>query len=180
MLRTVLRLERETKESFTRRKFSRDVDFPVLEGHPKAKEDAASAGQLRKKMAEVEKGKTLKEFQIYRWNPTSERRPFLQSFSVDLSTCGPMVNTPTFSLSLSSFLYFSIYLSVLSIYLIFSIYLSCLFVCQPTFKILSCISTYLILISINQFYFSYLIYLSSPHVVNFFFLSNLTYLSILS
>ncbi|URE00378.1 hypothetical protein MUK42_19429 [Musa troglodytarum] len=61
-----------------------DKNFPTLRGHPKAREHAELAAQLPEK--------TTTEFRIYRWNPNEPRRkPFLQSFFVDLRTCGPMV-----------------------------------------------------------------------------------------
>ncbi|CAA7401696.1 unnamed protein product [Spirodela intermedia] len=99
MLRKGRGLEREGWRAATRSFFNGTVpkegDFPVLEGHPKAQENAESAvrryGLSRRQTAEGEKGKKVKEFQIYRWNPTSPSRPFLQSFFVDLATSGPMV-----------------------------------------------------------------------------------------
>ncbi|XP_010937480.2 succinate dehydrogenase [ubiquinone] iron-sulfur subunit 3, mitochondrial [Elaeis guineensis] len=43
-------------------------------------------------MSRSEKPKEVKEFKIYRWNPDKPlHKPFLQSYYVDLSTCGPMV-----------------------------------------------------------------------------------------
>lgn len=36
--------------------------------------------------------KKIKQFKIYRWNPEQANvKPFLQTYEVDLSTCGPMV-----------------------------------------------------------------------------------------
>ena len=35
--------------------------------------------------------KTLKEFKIYRWNPDDGGKPYLKSYFVDISKCGPMV-----------------------------------------------------------------------------------------
>ncbi|XP_065039412.1 succinate dehydrogenase [ubiquinone] iron-sulfur subunit 3, mitochondrial-like [Musa acuminata AAA Group] len=59
-------------------------NFPTLRGDPKAREHFELAAQLPEK--------PTKEFKIYRWNPDEPRRkPFLQSFFVDLRTCGPMV-----------------------------------------------------------------------------------------
>lgn len=34
---------------------------------------------------------SMKEFQIYRWNPEKNEKPYLQTYTVDLSACGPMV-----------------------------------------------------------------------------------------
>ncbi|XP_078163275.1 succinate dehydrogenase 2-3 [Carex rostrata] len=69
-----------------------DKDFPILKGHPKARVNAREAsentGGLSEKMEE--KKNAVKEFQIYRWNPDKPHKPFLQSYFVDLSTCGPM------------------------------------------------------------------------------------------
>ncbi|XP_078444901.1 succinate dehydrogenase [ubiquinone] iron-sulfur subunit 3, mitochondrial-like [Wolffia australiana] len=68
-----------------------ETEFEVLKGHPKAKEDAVAARLRRRQMIGDDKGKKMKEFQIYRWNPNSDRKPFLQSFFVDLSDSGTMV-----------------------------------------------------------------------------------------
>ncbi|WOK92164.1 hypothetical protein Cni_G00855 [Canna indica] len=65
-----------------------DNNFPTLKGHPKAREHAEEAVELSSKIPE----KTTKEFKIYRWNPDQPHlKPFLRSFFVDLSSCGPMV-----------------------------------------------------------------------------------------
>ncbi|CAM8986594.1 unnamed protein product [Rhodiola kirilowii] len=65
--------------------------FPILKGHPKAAEHAEGAVEAVR--ASELSSKTLKkEFRIYRWNPDlPTTKPFLQSYFVDLSTCGPMV-----------------------------------------------------------------------------------------
>ena len=34
---------------------------------------------------------TVKEFKIYRWNPDEGGKPYLKSYFVDISKCGPMV-----------------------------------------------------------------------------------------
>ncbi|XP_051117170.1 succinate dehydrogenase [ubiquinone] iron-sulfur subunit 3, mitochondrial [Andrographis paniculata] len=67
-------------------------DFPALKGHPAARKHAEQAVESH----EALKGRVRslkKEFRIYRWSPDDRRRPkpFLQSFFVDLSRCGPMV-----------------------------------------------------------------------------------------
>ncbi|XP_074567813.1 succinate dehydrogenase [ubiquinone] iron-sulfur subunit 2, mitochondrial [Curcuma longa] len=68
-----------------------DKNFPALKDHPKAREHAAQAAKLSAAVPEKAPTKT-KKFEIYRWNPEQpHRKPFLQSFFVDLSTCGPMV-----------------------------------------------------------------------------------------
>lgn len=81
-----------------------DTHFPSLRGHPAARANAreAAEGQARLSAAEEERERgrgrggraptTVKEFQVYRWNPDSPAgRPFLQSYLVDLASCGPMV-----------------------------------------------------------------------------------------
>lgn len=35
--------------------------------------------------------KQLKQFQIYRWDPEKNEKPYLKTYTVDLSECGPMV-----------------------------------------------------------------------------------------
>ncbi|WP_245329344.1 2Fe-2S iron-sulfur cluster-binding protein, partial [Bradyrhizobium canariense] len=35
--------------------------------------------------------KSLREFQVYRWNPDDGRNPRLDTYFVDMSDCGPMV-----------------------------------------------------------------------------------------
>ncbi|XP_073010896.1 succinate dehydrogenase [ubiquinone] iron-sulfur subunit 3, mitochondrial [Typha latifolia] len=67
-----------------------DSNFPILKGHPGARKSAEEAIQNYKKVEEEAKA-AKKEFQIYRWNPDKPHRPFLQSYHVDLTTCGPMV-----------------------------------------------------------------------------------------
>lgn len=36
-------------------------------------------------------GKQMREFRIYRWNPDDGANPHIDTYSVDLSSCGPMV-----------------------------------------------------------------------------------------
>ena len=49
-----------------------DHDFPVLKGHPKApKEVKSMVGSHQRLAGEVARKKTtMKEFRIYRWDPT--------------------------------------------------------------------------------------------------------------
>ncbi|KAE8818899.1 succinate dehydrogenase [Hordeum vulgare] len=75
-----------------------DEHFPALKGHPAARVHAREAAEKQAGLAAAEEEKkrggkptTVKEFQIYRWNPDAHGRPFLQSYFVDLGTCGPMV-----------------------------------------------------------------------------------------
>ncbi len=35
--------------------------------------------------------KRIRKFQVYRWNPDDEKNPVMDTFEVDLDTCGPMV-----------------------------------------------------------------------------------------
>ncbi|XP_021912361.1 succinate dehydrogenase [ubiquinone] iron-sulfur subunit 3, mitochondrial [Carica papaya] len=66
-------------------------DFTVIEGHPPAQEHTEGAVDT---VPSVKNNlqKLKKEFKIYRWNPNQPNtKTFLQSFFVDLSTCGPMV-----------------------------------------------------------------------------------------
>nr|CAD1826895.1 unnamed protein product [Ananas comosus var. bracteatus] len=72
------------------------------DGHPKARKHAKEAVESyaklgaraaeEKVMKGAEETKASKEFKIYRWNPEKpHNKPFLQSYYVDLTTCGPMV-----------------------------------------------------------------------------------------
>ena len=45
-----------------------------------------------KKEAGTSTAQTLKEFKIYRWNPDNGGKPYLKSYFVDISKCGPMVS----------------------------------------------------------------------------------------
>nr|GMC59585.1 succinate dehydrogenase [ubiquinone] iron-sulfur subunit 3, mitochondrial [Ipomoea batatas] len=68
--------------------------FPSLEGHPIAQEHAGEAVESNVNRLRQLGGNQSpkKEFRIYRWSPDHpNQRPFLQSFHIDLSSCGPMV-----------------------------------------------------------------------------------------
>ncbi|XP_073157647.1 succinate dehydrogenase [ubiquinone] iron-sulfur subunit 3, mitochondrial isoform X2 [Henckelia pumila] len=66
-------------------------DFPTLKGHPAAQHHAREVLHSHHN-PKPNVPNTIKEFKIYRWNPDHpNHKPFLQSFSVDLSKCGPMV-----------------------------------------------------------------------------------------
>ncbi|TYG89522.1 hypothetical protein ES288_A12G106000v1 [Gossypium darwinii] len=67
-------------------------NFPVLEGHPAAQQHAEVTVERSGEIHDSVK-KLHKEFKIYRWNPDHpiNNKPFLQSYYVDLSNCGPMV-----------------------------------------------------------------------------------------
>lgn len=47
--------------------------------------------KLLSKKAKVAKGEKLKKFLIYRWNPDVNKPPFLQTYTIDINACGPMV-----------------------------------------------------------------------------------------
>ncbi|KAI3462058.1 hypothetical protein Pfo_018721 [Paulownia fortunei] len=70
---------------------SKKGHFPTLKGHPAAQQHAEQVLESHDTLKE--RVKTLKkEFKIYRWSPDHpQQKPFLQSFFVDLSKCGPMV-----------------------------------------------------------------------------------------
>ncbi|PKI61194.1 hypothetical protein CRG98_018425 [Punica granatum] len=73
------------------RKDTKSSHFPVLEGHPVGQEHAQEAVETARTV-DRSKQRVLKEFQIYRWAPDDPyKKPFLQSFFVDLTDCGPMV-----------------------------------------------------------------------------------------
>lgn len=80
-------------------------NFPVLKGHPVAQEHVERAFEshdfIRKK------DQVLKEFKIYRWSPDHpNNKPYLHSYFVDLTYCGPMVNFQLFpTLFLFSYLF---------------------------------------------------------------------------
>ncbi|CAN6851288.1 unnamed protein product [Brassica oleracea] len=69
-------------------------DYPILKGH-KAAQDLSKDTLKSHETIKDKEGQhkvTKKEFKIYRWNPDKPNtKPFLQSFFVDVSTCGPMV-----------------------------------------------------------------------------------------
>jgi hypothetical protein len=76
--------------------------FPVLEGHPVGQEHAEQAAEAHGTIQSNIK-KLIKEFRIYRWSPDYPmKKPYLESYFVDLSKCGPMVN---FTSSYIAFLY---------------------------------------------------------------------------
>ncbi|VVA37053.1 PREDICTED: succinate dehydrogenase [Prunus dulcis] len=65
-------------------------NFPVLEGHPVAQQHAEVALETHDTVKKKEQ--LLKEFKIYRWSPDHpNNKPYLHSYFVDLSNCGPMV-----------------------------------------------------------------------------------------
>ncbi|GAA0140136.1 hypothetical protein LIER_01546 [Lithospermum erythrorhizon] len=68
-------------------------NFPILKGHPIAQEHAQEAVASTDKFKERANQETMKkEFKIYRWHPDNpNERPYLQSYFVELNTCGPMV-----------------------------------------------------------------------------------------
>uniref|UniRef100_A0A9I9DES4 Succinate dehydrogenase [ubiquinone] iron-sulfur subunit, mitochondrial n=1 Tax=Cucumis melo TaxID=3656 RepID=A0A9I9DES4_CUCME len=66
--------------------------FGVLEEHPIAKQHAEEAMEAHGEIKSNLRFNNQKEFKIYRWNPQyPNHKPFLHSFFLDLSKCGPMV-----------------------------------------------------------------------------------------
>ncbi|KAK9990218.1 hypothetical protein SO802_025203 [Lithocarpus litseifolius] len=66
-------------------------DFPVLEGHPVGQTHAEQAVETHGTIQSNIK-RLMNEFKIYRWNPDHpNNKPYLESYFVDLSNCGPMV-----------------------------------------------------------------------------------------
>lgn len=80
-------------------------NFPILEGHRVSQERAQAAVESHQDV--TKKIKSLKkEFKIYRWSPDyPNQKPFLQSYFVDLSSCGPMVNQHFFNFIHSFIIY---------------------------------------------------------------------------
>ncbi|KAL2498804.1 Succinate dehydrogenase [ubiquinone] iron-sulfur subunit 3 [Abeliophyllum distichum] len=66
--------------------------FPTLKGHPAAQQHAEQVVESHETLKEGIKA-LKKEFKIYRWNPDHNpyQKPYLHSYFVDLSSCGPMV-----------------------------------------------------------------------------------------
>ncbi|KAL2521622.1 Succinate dehydrogenase [ubiquinone] iron-sulfur subunit 3 [Forsythia ovata] len=65
--------------------------FPSLKGHTAAQQHAEQVVESHETLKENIKA-LKKEFKIYRWNPDNPyQKPYLQSYFVDLSSCGPMV-----------------------------------------------------------------------------------------
>jgi hypothetical protein len=63
----------------------------VLEGHPVGQEHAEQAVEAHGTI-QSNIDKLVKEFRIYRWSPDyPNNKPYLESYFVDLSKCGPMV-----------------------------------------------------------------------------------------
>lgn len=59
-------------------------NFQVRSVHLTATVNAAAAGS--------QKSPRTKTFSIYRWNPDeSDKKPYMQDYTVDLNSCGPMV-----------------------------------------------------------------------------------------
>ncbi|KAL8227696.1 hypothetical protein R6Q57_015280 [Mikania cordata] len=65
--------------------------FGILEEHPVGQDHAQAAFESHRTLKDSIKA-LKKEFKIYRWNPDlPSRKPFLESYFIDLTTCGPMV-----------------------------------------------------------------------------------------
>lgn len=66
--------------------------FPTLKDHRVAQEHAEQVLDLHHTLKDSTKNQLFKEFKIYRWSPDRpNQKPFLQSYFVDLTKCGPMV-----------------------------------------------------------------------------------------
>lgn len=66
--------------------------FPVLKGHPAAQQHAEKVVEAQHQIQGNNVKIQKKEFKIYRWSPNHpHQKPFLQSFFLHLSDCGPMV-----------------------------------------------------------------------------------------
>ncbi|KAM0936902.1 putative succinate dehydrogenase (quinone) [Dioscorea sansibarensis] len=70
-------------------------EFPTLDDHPVGQEKAKGLTKYYEKFSgwlnKSKDDKVMKEFKILRWNPDKPHKPFLQSYHVDLTSCGPMV-----------------------------------------------------------------------------------------
>ncbi|MFS7994522.1 putative succinate dehydrogenase (quinone) [Helianthus anomalus] len=65
--------------------------FAILEDHPVGRDHAQAAVESQQNLKDNIKA-IKKEFKIYRWNPDlPSQKPFLKSYFIDLTTCGPMV-----------------------------------------------------------------------------------------
>ncbi|XP_050207289.2 succinate dehydrogenase [ubiquinone] iron-sulfur subunit 3, mitochondrial [Mercurialis annua] len=66
-------------------------NFPILEDHPVGQQHAQESVEAYATVKQNIK-KLIKEFRVYRWSPDKPNdKPFLQSYFIDLSKCGPMV-----------------------------------------------------------------------------------------
>lgn len=84
-------------EGVIKEKGSNSKEFPTLDDHPVGKEKAKGITKYYEKVSgwlnKSEGNKVIiKEFKIFRWNPDKPHKPFLQSYHVDLTSCGPMVS----------------------------------------------------------------------------------------
>ncbi|EEF28073.1 succinate dehydrogenase [ubiquinone] iron-sulfur subunit 3, mitochondrial [Ricinus communis] len=69
----------------------KDQNFPILKGHPVGQQHAQESVETYGTVQDNIK-KLIKEFRVYRWSPDNpNNKPFLQSYFIDLSSCGPMV-----------------------------------------------------------------------------------------
>lgn len=67
------------------------VDDPRHKDVCITKDNVLGDQKVAKKQAGTSKSTTTKEFKIYRWNPDNGGKPYLKSYFVDISKCGPMV-----------------------------------------------------------------------------------------
>ncbi|KAK9111608.1 hypothetical protein Scep_019127 [Stephania cephalantha] len=77
--------------SFLTRNNTKSPNFPVLSDHAAARDHAKASVETQRSVPQKMKS-LIKEFKIYRWDPDRPiHKPYMQSFFLDLSTCGPMV-----------------------------------------------------------------------------------------
>ena len=62
--------------------------------------------------------KNLKKVNVYRWDPSTKQNPRVDTFEVDMDSCGPKVLDILFKKSLTNLLDFFLYLYILCIYII--------------------------------------------------------------
>nr|PNR61703.1 hypothetical protein PHYPA_000126 [Physcomitrium patens] len=68
------------------------VDDPRHKDVCITKDNVLGDQKVAKKQAGTSKSTTTKEFKIYRWNPDNGGKPYLKSYFVDISKCGPMID----------------------------------------------------------------------------------------
>ena len=59
-------------------------------------EEVANISEVPRSTLSQLSQKRVKEFQVYRWNPENPSKPYMQSFQIDISECGPMVSLSSF------------------------------------------------------------------------------------
>ena len=59
-------------------------------------EEVANISEVSRSTLSLLSQNRVKEFQVYRWNPENPSKPYMQSFQIDISECGPMVSLSLF------------------------------------------------------------------------------------